>query len=132
MLRRAVLGSGIAAAIIAAWLVLELPFERSWRITGLLLWLFIAAREWLLISRGHKQCDNIRIEHDGTIQLRSGNGCCSMATLCAGSIVLARFAWLRFETNDGRRCVELLRAKSTQNEDWRRLQVIWRHLGAGR
>ena len=132
MLRRAVLGSGIAFAIGAALLVLELPFERSWRAAGMLMLLLMAAREWVLISRGHKQCDSILIEHNGDCQLRSGDGCCSRATLCAGSVVLARFAWLRFKTDEGRHCVELLRAKSTQIEDWRRLQVIWRHLGAGR
>jgi len=61
----------------------------------------------------------------------ANDDCPSGASIEAGSVVLWHFAWLRFRTENGRRHVELMRRKTAQNKDWRRLQVIWRHLGAG-
>jgi len=40
-------------------------------------------------------------------------------------------AWLVLASPDGRRWLALLQGDSRESEQWRRLQVIWRHMGSG-
>jgi hypothetical protein len=131
-LRRVVLIAGIAAAVFGFVMILALPVAPLWRVSGAVLWLLTSGREILLIAKGHKRCQHIRIEHNGDMQVTAPNGRCSPATLRAGSVVLSRIAWLRFESQSGQQFAELMRGQCWRNKDWRRLQVIWRHLGAGR
>jgi len=113
-------------------MILTLPIPPIWRAAGAMLWLLTSAQEVNVIAKGYKRCQHIRIEHNGDVQVWSPDGCCLQATLCAGSIVLPRFAWLRFRAENGQRFAELVRGKCPENKAWRRLQVIWRHLGAER
>lgn len=130
-LRRLVVLSGVAATVIGliTIAVLSLPF--IWRALAALVWLLLNGRDLSLIVKGYKRCRRIRIEHGGAVELLVPDGNWAPATLLAGSVVLRRIAWLRFETQDGRRFAELMCRKKAQNKEWRRLQVIWRHLGAG-
>jgi hypothetical protein len=130
-LRRIVLVAGLAGATGGAAGIAALPVAANWRIAALLLWALICGRDLWLIAIAYRSCVRIRIEHTGNMLVYAGDNCCSRATLGAGSVVLRDFAWLRFRAENGRRHVELLRRRTSQNKDWRRLQVIWRHLGAG-
>lgn len=65
----------------------------------------------------------------GAVEVVGQDGGWRAATLQNGSVVLSEFAWLRIETCDGRKVVELLRGNCRKNKEWRRLQMIWRHLG---
>lgn len=111
-------------------MILLTPIAMRWRLLGAALWLASSARDVIVLRRAQRRFDRIRLLQDGSVLLRGRDACWFPATLAAGSIVLQRFAWLRFEADDGRKFAELLRCKSPQNESWRRLQVIWRHLGA--
>jgi hypothetical protein len=130
-LRRVVILFGIAAAVVGLATILALSMPPVWRAFAALLWLIMNGRELVLIAKGYKQCRRIRIGHDGDVELLGRDGSWMPATLVSGSVVLRQYAWLRFETREGLRFAEPVRAKNAQSEGWRRLQVIWRHLGAG-
>jgi hypothetical protein len=125
------MGTGIAAVVAGIFAVFSLPFAVGWRTLGAGLWVVASVVELSVVARGHYCCQSLRIEQDGNILVTMTDGCCMPATLSAGSVVLGSFAWLRFKAENGRHHVELLCRESPGNKDWRRLQVIWRHLGAG-
>jgi len=102
-----------------------------WRLLASAIWLVFSARELLNIVAGHKRIRRIHIDSDGSVELVTNEGEQLPAKLLAGSIVLPTLAWLRLEAHDGRRSSELIHGKNAQDKQWRRLQVIWRHLGAG-
>jgi hypothetical protein len=86
----------------------------------------------LVIANGYKRCQRIRIEHTGSVTMQDANGCWFTATISPGSVVLPNVAWLCCKAEDGQQFAELISPKSARNEGWRRLQVIWRHVGARR
>ncbi len=129
--RTIVLATGAGALACGALAIATLPAGVPWKTLGVLAWCLVGSRDLWLIASGYKRCERIRLHHDRSIQAFSSDGQCVAATLCAGSVVTNGFAWLRIEIAGGRRCGLLLRRKAAKNKDWRRLQVIWRHLGAG-
>ena len=129
-LRRAVLIAGALAILGGIAVIAALPITWQWQVIVGLGWGVYSGRDLWLIARANKACQRLQVDQDGCIRVFDRECCCSPATMDSGSLVLRRLAWLRFRTAAGRRHVELIRRKSTQNDDWRRLQVIWRHLGA--
>ena len=117
--------------IVGLILLLTLPIALPWRALGAAAWLATNTRQLVVIANGHKRCRRIRIEHNGAVTLQAEDGCWFPATFIPGSVVLANVAWLRFKAEDGQQFAELICQKSARNEGWRRLQVIWRHFGAG-
>lgn len=130
-LRQIIVIVGLAVTVLGIVMIALLPVATPWRALGGVVWLTISTRDLFVIKKGHKRCQRLRIVHDGSIEVLAPDGCWFPATLLAGSVVLSRVAWLRFECDDGQRCAELMRGKCLRNKHWRRLQVIWRHLGAG-
>ena len=45
-------------------------------------------------------------------------------------LVADRIGWLHLKTADGKQFAELICGDCRESDDWRRLQVIWRHIGA--
>lgn len=82
------------------------------------------------LRRGQKACTEIRLMDDGSASILDGLDTWVTASLESGSIVLNELAWLRFRTSDGVMVTELLAGDARRCPDWRRLQVIWRHIGA--
>jgi hypothetical protein len=113
-------------------LLLTLPISLPWRGLAAAAWLAQNTCQLRVIANGYTRCRRIRIDQTGAVAAQGPDGCWFPATLVTGSVVLAGFAWLRFKADDGQQFVELLSAKRAGNEGWRRLQVIWRHIGAGR
>ena len=109
-------------------MIILLPIAVFWRVVIAVTWLAVNGRKMSLIARGHKRCRCIRIMERCQIAVMSPHGTWSPATLAAGSIVLSHYAWLRIELDDGLRYGELLRGCCRENQQWRRLQVIWRQL----
>ena len=99
---------------------------------------FVAAGIWLPIGMlelrrfvcGYRTCGRLRLYADGSAMTADPAGAWSDAKLRPGSVVLERVAWLRIDAGQGRRFAELLVGNSRKSNEWRRLQVIWRHLGA--
>jgi hypothetical protein len=122
----------VVAAVLGTGIILTLPIKPAWQLLAAAVWLLQNSHGLLLIAKGYKRCQRIRIAHDGAVSIMTDGRFGSPAMLIAGSVVLHEIAWLRFEAEDGRRFAELIRGQGPQDEDWRRLQVIWRHLGASR
>lgn len=131
LLRRIIIFYGISATALGTALIWTLAIETAWRHGAAIVWLLLNSRQLCQIANGHQHCRRIRMGPYGAVQLQGPDGCWFSATILPGSVVFGRLAWLRFEADDGRRFAELLREKGFGNKDWRRLRVIWNHLGAG-
>tara|TARA_R110002096_G_scaffold163266_1_gene330664 strand:+ start:12049 stop:12378 length:330 start_codon:yes stop_codon:yes gene_type:complete len=81
------------------------------------------------LRRGFRLCREIRLANDGSALLLDEDGQWVAASLRPGSLVLSRLAWLRLRTAHGVLVTELIVANARAGQDWRRLQVIWRHIG---
>jgi hypothetical protein len=131
-LRCIVLLCGTVALLAGLVLLLTLRLPLPWRALAAAAWLAENSRQLLVIANGYKRCRRLRIDQTGAVTLQDPDGCWFPATFRPGSVVLADVAWLRFKGDDGQQFAELISAKNAGNESWRRLQVIWRHIGAGR
>jgi hypothetical protein len=86
--------------------------------------------EQLRLRRAYQRFSRLRISCDGELRLFDRQGDWQAGTLLAGSVLLRRIGWIRIRTGEGRIFAELVRGRCRYNADWRRLQVIWRHVGA--
>ena len=127
-----VLTSGRVLYAIGIVLILILPLHPTLRAAGCLFWLILANWETSRLQRGFGQCVEIRIYASGDVEIADDNADWSPASLLPGSLVLRKRAWLRLQTLDGRTIVQPLRGNTREDQEWRRLQVIWRHVGAAR
>jgi hypothetical protein len=128
-LRRAVLLAGLVASGVGVLVVVTLDVGGLWRSLAVLAWVGWSARELRVIANGYKRFGRIRIDSEGNVELLIGDVDWVAARLLSGSVVLERYAWLRIKPRHGRRYAEFIRGNSREDEMWRRLQVIWRHLG---
>jgi hypothetical protein len=118
----------LVALGVGIFLILALPVSLGIRLGGCGAWLAISLRELLRLCRSFRQCRGIRIDGEGLVEVATASGHWRPAQLMPGSIVLRRLAWLRVRQDCGLEHAELLIGSARENEDWRRLQVIWRHL----
>ena len=128
-LRRIVAGTGVLFMMLGAVALWSLPIELPFRLLLVDAWLVAGAWQHYRADAARASCKAILVDTDGTLRLRAPDGRTLPATLCPGCVVLATVAWLRIEAPDGTRFGELLRGHCREGEDWRRFQVIWRHLG---
>lgn len=129
-LRRAVLVSGVLLFAAGILLTAALPLAGGLRVLLAIGWCGYSARELIATWRAYSNSGELRIEADGRLLCRDRDGAWQPAQLHAGSIVGARYAWLRIAVGQGPRYAELVRGDARKSEDWRRFQVIWRHIGA--
>lgn len=129
LLRRWVLLSGAGLAAVGVALILILPLHRAALFGGSVAWLLLCARELVTAVRGFSCCRRLHVSAGGELLILDPDGVWQRARLLSGSVVLRRIGWLLFEMSDGRRFTELLRGRCRESDDWRRLQVIWRHIG---
>jgi hypothetical protein len=100
------------------------------RIAVALGWCFRAGREIADISTSHKRYSRLRVFADGSVELCAADGEWQAAAIGRGCVVLPTVAWLNLPLSGGGRYRALLRGDARESKQWRRLQVIWRHLGA--
>ena len=93
-------------------------------------WLWLGSSQLFNAWRAFTLVCRIRLHADGSAEIGDPSGAWRCATLGRGSVVLERVAWLRFDVDGGSQIAELLTGNPRKNKDWRRLQVIWRHLGS--
>lgn len=127
-LRRLLSCSNLIALAVGAGILLNLPVPVGLRTLAAAGWGFVMVLEYFGRRARQQQLRRIRVYADGSAQLLDRTGTWTQATVCRDSVVLARFAWLRLNFADGRRHAELLTGNSRESQDWRRLQVIWKHL----
>ncbi len=93
-------------------------------------WLGLCGYEWHSLWLGYALSGSLRIAAGGHVERECADGTWRPARLRPGSVVLSRLAWLRIESRGMRPYAELVCGDCRQSEEWRRLQVIWRHIGA--
>jgi len=117
----------IAAGLV---LILVLDFDVVVRGVACCAWFVSGRLELARIAQGFESCAAIRISPGGEFAVLDDDQEWQPGALQAGSMVLRNFAWLRLKTANGAMIVEPLRGCARENPEWRRLQVIWRHIGA--
>ena len=129
-LRQLVLGSGLLLGTIGLPLIASLGIAVSVRSVLAAVWLIVFARQWLQFRNAYIRNGILRVDSDAEISCRRSTGSWEPLELLPGSVVTSRWAWLRLAEADGPVYAELLRGEIRQSHDWRRFQVIWRHIGA--
>lgn len=132
LMRRVVLLTTLLACAAGVAVLSTLPIDpylRSGSIAAWSIWL-----AWNLAQRHVKerQLLRIRLFGDASAALLRPDGSWTRVEVAPDSTVLAGLAWLALCPEAGPAHTELLRGNSRECEDWRRLQVIWRHLDRGR
>lgn len=134
MLRRIVLASGAVLALAGIPLILILPVAPALRALSVSVWLVMMAIELSRARRAWYACHALRFFADGTVVVLNPERIWQPATLISGSVLLRNLGWIRLSVAlpSGKRLVlgECLRGDGSESADWRRLQVIWRHVGA--
>jgi hypothetical protein len=130
LLRIAVQLSGLTTLVFGLLALLLMPVGGVWRILASLSWLFFCMQELRIIRAAYSQYLAVNIDAVGEVRLVTRSGEYHAAVLLPGSVLLPSCAWLRFKTENGLVFGELMRGDSRESNDWRRLQVIWRHIGA--
>ena len=132
-MRRVLAASALLAYLLGIVTICSLPIDGRLEALGAAVWSLQAGIQWHLISSAHKRFQRVRIHCDGAAELLDKSGVWHAAIICNECIVLPTFAWLKLKPAQGGTYCELLRGSargiSLQNQQWRRLQVIWRHLG---
>lgn len=129
-LRNVVTISGALLGAIGLVLLLTLPLPGIVRALAAACWLIHTAYERRTLLQGYRLYRVFRVDQDGVLALQGPDQDWVAGELRAGSVVLGRMAWLRVESTRGERFAELFVAGGQNTVDWRRLQVIWRHIGA--
>lgn len=127
-LRAAVLAGGVLAGIAGVALIANLPATTTTRALLAVLWLILSGSETVHIAGAYRRCSTLRLNNAGGLRVLQADGCWTDARLLPDSVVLAQQAWLRVGLADGLEYLEWVRGDGRQSQQWRRFQVIWRHL----
>ncbi len=128
-MRRVLAVSAALAYLLGIATIFNLAIDARLAALGALIWSLHGGAQWFLIASAHKRFQRLRIHSDGTAELLGAGGDWHRATICKDCIVLPGIAWLKLALAKGGSYCELVRRESCGNEQWRHLQVIWRHLG---
>jgi hypothetical protein len=128
--RIVVLTSGRLLIAAGVALILVLAIDVPLRALGCLIWVAIGWFELRRLQLGFDACNGIRIDSNGEIAILNNDQEWVPGTLQTGSVLLRQLGWLRLQSSSGQFFLELIRGDARQSQDWRRLQVIWRHIGA--
>ena len=124
------LASGLVLAALGLLLLLTMNLPGWLRAAASVSWTLMSLLEMLRLGRNYSRFGRVRFDASGRWQVRDATGDWHPAELCPGSILLQRFGWLRLRISGAATLVELCRGDALTNRDWRRLQVLWRHVGA--
>ncbi len=130
-LRIIVLASALCLTLAGIAILCTIPTDTFARAALLAGWCGLSAREFVRQASSFANLRALRIDARGSIVIVGAHDAGLSATLLPGSVVLSRYAWLRCRSASGRVITELFRGATRGSSDWRRLQVIWRHSGAG-
>lgn len=124
-LRRLVLLSGAGLLVGGATLILLLPFTTPARLLLLLLWLGDTLRELRQQQRGFGRVRQLNVTADGEIRANGPGAEQAVVTLCSGSLVLRRVAWLRIRFADGLCYGEPLADCAGRQPGWAHFRLVW-------
>lgn len=124
------IGSVVLLLLLGVWTIVNLPIGRELRWLGSAGWGLAVGVRGGLLAASQRRYRQVNIYADGSLFLRDRGGGWQAASLGNNSVVLSRLAWIDLVPADGRRFCGLFLGNSCENEQWRRLQVIWRHPGS--
>ncbi len=130
VLRLFVLSSGLVLVAAGAALILSMPLALLPRLAGAGLWLIAGAYDVERQRRAYRRYRGLKLDCEGRLELLDRRGEWLAARLLPGSLVLRHYGWLRVRDERGRVFAEPVRGHCRDSRDWRRLQVLWRHVGA--
>jgi hypothetical protein len=130
LLRKIVLVAGALLGVVGSLLIVSLPLSTVLRVLGVILWSLITLRELAELRRAWARCIGLKFIANGEVEILDFDHEWHPAQLVTGSILLRSTGWLRLKTAAGHVFAEPVRTEHQQLGDWRRLQVIWRHVGA--
>ncbi len=113
--------TGIGAALLA---VTSLPPLS--RFLLLVLWLVDCGWALRRLRQGWRKAGRLRLTSDGQVQLVADGISPVCVSLRTGSVVMRRFAWLRFARPGGPVRAELFLAAYSESRAWQGFQLIWR------
>ena len=114
-------------SLIGIAVILVLPISVAGRAVAVVGWFFWSGRELLTYWRVYGRWRAYRLYADGEARVFGREESCPVKLL-PGSIVLAEVAWLRLQAENGDKWGELVAGHHRKSEEWRRFQVIFRHL----
>ena len=124
------MSSGQCLAAAGLVLILTLDLAALLRATASIVWLVLVRFELERVRLGFLANVAIRVSKGGEVAVLNTDQEWVPCVLLTGSMVLRDLAWLRLKTAKGHTVVELLRGDARRCNEWRRFQVIWRHIGA--
>jgi len=129
-LRRVVLWSGVLLAAAGILVILNLPAHLWLKLTISVVWAALSVRELRLSCLGWADCLRLRFSSEGDIAVLGADKQWRAAEWVSGGVLLQKAGWVRLRNHRGVVFGELLSGDARANSHWRRLQVIWRHVGA--
>jgi len=130
ILRRVVLWSGALLGIAGVLAILILPISPWLRVALAVGWAGASFLELRQLARIWRGCRRLKIDSNGEIQLLDAAGRWRTGSLVSGGVLLRKMGWIRLRDHSGASFGEPLSGDPRASADWRRLQVIWRHIGA--
>ena len=127
-LRKIVLASGGLLTASGIPIIFSWPIDAGWRITLAIAWGAFGCWELVALRRAYMTYGYIEVGIGCTITLSGESHATVTAELLPGSVLLEHVGWLVLKTSDGAKVAELMYGNPRKNKDWRRLQVLWRHL----
>ena len=129
-LRIVVAISGCLLIAVGLTLILVLGIGVALRSVGCLVWLAIGWFDLRRLEQGFDTHKAIRFDSNGETFILDNDENWVPARLLTGSILTRKLGWIRLKDQSGQVFLELIRGDARQSQNWRRLQVIWRHIGA--
>lgn len=130
-LRIAVLGSAWMLTIAGGAAIASMPLTLIPRLLLVLAWASYGVAGIRRHRDAYRRCARLRLKVDGSALLLSDGEWCQ-ARLLPGSMLRDQVGWLYLQPEGGERFGELVRGDRRRNPEWRRLQVLWRHVGGER
>ncbi len=113
-----------------AVLILAMPLALLPRLAAAGLWLVIGGYDIVRQRRAYRRYRGVRLDCDGRLELKNQGGDWLHARLLPGSLLLRHLGWIRIRDERGSVFAEPVRGHCRDSREWRRLQVLWRHVGA--
>lgn len=129
-LRRLVLGSGLVFFVAGLVILAALPVAAPGSALLALAWCALSTAELAILKRAYRDCVALTLHADGSVEVERTDGGRREGRLLPGSVVLRDWAWLRVEVPGRWGWAEPFGVRAQDREQWRRFQVICRHLTA--
>jgi hypothetical protein len=128
--RRLVIGSGAVFFVTGLVILAALPVAVPWKCALALGFSALSLAELAIFVRAYRECAWLTLHADGSVEIEAADGRRREARLLPGSVVLRQWAWLRMKSPAAPAWAEPLTPGAQDREQWRRFQVICRHLTA--